>query len=66
MLEQKTKLRKKCVSHFKKKNYIKKNLDVNHVLIVKKFEKKSELQLEKSIKKTTHKEKAYNKCKCHL
>jgi hypothetical protein len=66
MLEQKTKLKKKCVSYFQKKNYIKKNLDVDHVLIVKNFEKKKELQLEKSVRKTTCKEKAYNKCKCHL
>jgi len=36
-LEKKKKLKKKCVSNFKKKkNYIKKKLDVDHVLIVKK------------------------------
>jgi len=39
MLEQKTKLRKKCVSYFKKKNYIKKIFGCRPCTIVKFFER---------------------------
>jgi hypothetical protein len=52
MLEQKTKLRKKCVSYFKRnKTTLKKYLDVDHVLIVKNFEKKMNCNLKSSLER---------------
>jgi hypothetical protein len=51
MLERKTKLKKKCVSYFQKKTTVKCFLDVDHVLIVKKIEKKMNCNSKSPLKK---------------
>jgi hypothetical protein len=58
IFEQKTKLRKGCISYFKSNG--------NHGPIVKKIKEEMNSNLNSPIERTTCKENAYDECKCNL
>jgi len=68
ILEPKTKLRKGCISYFKNNGIfaLKKHVDANHGLIVKKIKEEMNNNLNSPLEKTTCKEKAYDEYKCNL